>query len=227
MKIVCSISTVLLTSLAGAAFGGVLILGPGSELDTGSGSVGLGCADLEVHSELRGTVRAAGHVSIEAGGSVQSELLEFSGNWTNRGSPATNGLVHWNEGCQFFEGDMMGNSDFMRLQLSASANMIRRFDTDSIQYIEQELTIHGAPDSHLQLRSTAPGTRAGVVLSPAGSQSISRVDVADLDASAGQVLAPGEPEMSDSVDSGNNHHWFVVEIIDQIFSDQFESSGMQ
>jgi hypothetical protein len=58
------------------------------------------------------------------------------------------------------------------------------------------------------LRSTVPGQHAGLTLAPGGSQSIAFVDVADMDSSGGQTLAPGSADLYDSVDSGNNLNWF-------------------
>lgn len=217
----CLISTLLLFSTI--VHGGALLVGPGAMLDSGSGHLDLGCSQLRLAGSLRGEVHGTGHVQIEPGGFVQTDELSFSGDWTNGGNPIVSGQVRWLDGCNSANASMLGNSDFDRLEISSTSGATRRLDVSGLQFVESLLTLAGTADQLMVLRSTQPGQRAGLLLSTFGSQAISSLDVADIDASGGQVLAPGAPEESGSLDSGNNVNWFIVEVIDSIFRSRFET----
>ena len=62
------------------------------------------------------------------------------------------------------------------------------------------------------MRTSAPGTPAAFTRNQGASQSISGVDVADIDSSSGESIANGPPTRFNSVDSGNNSNWFIAAI---------------
>lgn len=187
---------------------GTVIVGSGAEMDTGQGQLVLGCNDLEIAGGLGGHVAGTRNVSILAGGSLSTDQLSLSGDWENHGHVEVPGLVRWLDGCEVLVAQMAGSTDFLALEVSTTDGRMVRLQANTTQSVADSLVLQGAPDALLMLRSTVPGQHAGLVLAPAGSQSISLVDVADINSSGGQAMAPGSPELHGSVNSGNNINWF-------------------
>lgn len=210
-RLVCSprliIAMLALASVAQVQAGTVLI-GPGAGMDTGQGQLVLGCNDLAVAGVFGGHAAGAGNVSILAGGSLSTDQLSFSGDWENAGQAEVPGSVRWLDGCNVLDAQMTGVTDFSALEISTTNGRTVRLQANATQHITDSLILQGAPDALLMLRSTVPGQHAGLTLAPEGSQSIAFVDVADMDSSGGQLMAPGSADLYNSVDSGNNLNWF-------------------
>lgn len=187
---------------------GEILVGEGSRLDTGNGRVLLGCGDIELRGELLGQLAGVRDTGISGDGTVETNSLEFSGDWANSGVAQVTGNVRWMDGCGVPEGDMLGNSEFSQLEITSTQGRTVHFETGAIQFVNHSLTLFGTVGTSLILRSTEAGQRGGLALAANGSQSISHVDVADIDSDTGQSLAPGSPGIYASVDSGNNRNWF-------------------
>jgi hypothetical protein len=197
----------LLASVAQVTAGTVLV-GPGAGMDTGQGHLVLGCNDLEVAGSLGGHATGARHVSILTGGSLNTDQLSFSGDWDNAGQVEVPGLVRWLDGCGVLDAQMTASTDFSALEVNTTTGRTVRLQANATQHVTDSLILQGAPDALLMLRSTSPGQHAELTLAPGGSQSIEFVDVADMDSSGGQTMAPGSADLYNSVDSGNNINWF-------------------
>lgn len=202
------ISAILILTSVAQVQAGTVLVGSGAEVDTGQGQLVLGCNDLEVAGGIGGHAIGARNVSILAGGSVSTDQLSFSGDWVNDGHVEVSGLVRWLDGCEVLDAQMAGSTDFSALEIRTTDGRTVRLHVDATQHVSDSLILQGAPDALLMLRSTGPGQHAGLALAPAGSQSIAFVDVADMNSSGGQAMAPGSPDLYNSVDSGNNVNWF-------------------
>ena len=208
VRVPCLITAILVLVSIAQVQAGTLRVGSGAEMDTGQGQLVLGCNDLEVSGSFGGHAAGARNVSIFNGGAVTTDQLSFSGDWDNAGQVEVPGLVSWLDGCNVMDAQMSGITDFSALAISTTNGRTIRLQANATQQVSDSLILQGAPDALLTLRSTVPGQHAGLTLSPSGSQSIAFVDVADIDSSGGQALAPGSADLSDSVDSGNNLNWF-------------------
>jgi hypothetical protein len=210
-RLVCNIPLILamlvLATVAQVQAGTVLV-GSDAAMDSGQGQLILGCNNLEVAGEISGRAIGAGNVSILSGGSLSTDLLSFSGDWENAGQAEVPGSVRWLDGCEVLDAQMAGNTVFSALEIHSTDGRTVRLLANATQHVTDSLILEGAADSLLTLRSTAPGQHAGLTLAPAGSQSIAFVDVADMNSSGGQTMAPGSPDLYDSIDSGNNVNWF-------------------
>ena len=118
------------------------------------------------------------------------------------------GRVHWQPQCGRSEGTLSGNHRFAQLRLTGDSSVTRRLAVDSEQFIEQSLQLQGWR-SPLLLRSSVPGQTARLKLASAASWQVEGVDVADIDSSGGQTIAPGDPAVHASRDSGGNRNWFL------------------
>lgn len=205
---VWTFTAMLVLLSAGPLQAGTVMVGPGAGLDTGAGQLNLGCNDLTVAGDFGGHVVGAGNVSVLGGGSLNTDQLSFSADWQNAGQAEVPGSVQWLDGCDALDVQMTGVTEFSTLEISTNNGRAVRLQANATQQVTGALTLQGAPGALLTLRSTMPGQFAGLSLAPQGSQSIAFVDVADIDSSDGQLMAPGSAELSNSVDSGNNLNWF-------------------
>lgn len=202
------ITAVLVLASVAQVQAGTILIGAGAAMDTGQGHLVLGCNDLEVAGDIGGHAAGARNVSILTGGSLNTDQLSFSGDWANTGQVEVPGLVRWLDGCGVLDAQMTGTTDFSALEISTTSGRTVRLEANATQRVTDSLILQGAPGALLMLRSTDPGQHAGLTLTPGASQSIAFVDVADLDSSGGQPMAPGSAVLHNSVDSGNNLDWF-------------------
>lgn len=202
----------LLSSLAavtGPAVGqGRVVIGEGSQIDTGSGQVGLGCASLTVAGLAAGQWSGIENVALTSSAHLETTELDFGGDWTAATFQDVPGQVHWREQCDRTEGSLLGNNRFASLAVSTSTGVLRRLDVDGEQTITESLRLIGG-EMPLMLRSSVAGQAARLTVPVPATWSIRSVDVADIDSSGGQSLAPGDPANSQSQDSGGNSNWFL------------------
>jgi hypothetical protein len=199
--------------IASSAQAGTLLVGSGATVDLGTGSLALGCADLDV----AGTFSAGGvgftqgrDVAIATSGTLHgnSATLELSGDWDNQGSfVAGTSSVRMVDGCGLLSAVVSGKSSFYNLDIGTSSAKQIRFEAETTQWIANLLAFGGAPGSLLQIRSTVDGTAARLEVQ--GSSSATYVDVQDNDASSGNPIALG----SDSVKGPNTPGWQLSAVI--------------
>ncbi len=197
----------LLLVLSGSAWAaGQMRIGPGATVDTGSGQIALGCAALDLSGRAEGRWVGIDSVTLGHAATLIPDRLAFGGNWTSAGSARVPGLVAWTDACGRSPASMLGSNDFDRLEIHSPTGLERRFDAAGAQRTRLALSVVGG-QQRVQLRSTGPSA-AIFTLDAGATQQIARVDVRDLDASGGQLIAPGRPGDFDSIDSGNNSNWF-------------------
>ena len=202
------IAVLLILASVAQVQAGMVVVGSGANMDAGQGQLLLACNNLEVAGGLGGHATGARDVSIVSGGSLSTHQLSFSGDWDNAGQVAVPGLVRWQDGCNVLDAQMTGSTGFSALEISTTNGRTVRLEASTTQQISDSLVLQGAAGARLLMRSSVPGQQAGLALAPGGGQSIAFVDVADIDSSGGQALAPGGAGLLNSLDSGNNINWF-------------------
>jgi hypothetical protein len=188
-----------------------LIVGNGSTIYLGSGTLCLGCADLVVAGTLNagsGVLSSAAGANIQSGGMLdwQSGALYVAGDWTNSGTfSAGTSTVNFVDGCGRTGATISGDSSFFDLDMTTSTGKLVAFAAGSTTTFTDYLTLAGAPGNRLQIRSTVEGSEAYLDLK--GGQSVSLVDVKDRH-------APGNPIEygPDSSSLGNTDGWVFVDI---------------
>jgi hypothetical protein len=189
----------------------------GSQFSLGSGSLNAGCGDLAVAGTLSidsGSANNIRNVAINPGtingGSGQ---INLSGDWINQGTfNAQTVTVQVTDGCGTTLSQLSGDTTFNRFVASTSSGKRLQPTSGSMQTFTGGLSLSGTGSDKLLLRTSSAGTTAAFTLKQGASQSISGVDVQDIDSSAGEIKAPGPPERFNSVDSGNNSNWFISAI---------------
>ena len=187
-------ASVIALGFALPAFAANLTVGTGSTLDLGTGSLSLGCADLDVAGTLTaGSVGFSGarDVAIAPSGLVNagSATLTLAGDWDNAGTfNAGTSTVLMLDGCALSSGVVTGNTSFANLSINTTSAKLVRFAAGSTQTVTN-LALLGASGNLLQLRSTVGGSPA--FLDVQGSSSSSFIDVDDIDATAGNGIAVG------------------------------------
>jgi hypothetical protein len=189
------IVTALGLAFAPAVSGAGLVVGSGGVVHLGSGSLTLGCTDLD----------------IAAGGELHADqgAIQLAGNWIADGlfDPGS-GTVAIVDGCTTPEASTIsGDNAFYDFTATTADGKHLIFLAGSTQTIADHLELSGAPGNLLAIRSTSAGVAASLNLAGAGTQLIDYVDVQDNHAT-GQHLAPGPPSAFDSIDSGNTLGWF-------------------
>lgn len=191
-----------------AASQGRVLIGEGSGIDTGRGQLAIGCASLTVAGLASGQWSGIEDIELAPSARLETSRLEFGGDWHGTGVHDVPGEVAWQQQCDRFDGSMRGSTRFAALSVTTTSGLLRRFDVDGEQTITGSLRLAGG-EMPLVLRSTVPGEAARLTVPAPASWSIRGVDVADIDSSAGQALAPGDPANRQSRDSGGNHNWFL------------------
>jgi hypothetical protein len=222
--------TSILALAARAGFAAGLTVGPGASFGLGGGSVILNCLDLTVSGQFfaaDGRVEAGRDVSVVTGGSLDggNSEIRLSGDWANAGAfnPGS-GSVRIEDGCGRNTSALIGNSTFFSFEATTASGRTLRPAANSTQVFQDNLVLAGTPGNELKIRSSSPGNWAFFTLEPGATQLIQRVDVMDNNASQGQLLAPGAPLASNSINSGNVLNWFdILSAINEIFSDGFEA----
>ncbi len=199
---------------------------PGATLSLGSGQASLGCGDLVVEGQVNidsGALAGIRDLTISGGElSGNSGTVSLSGDWMNFATfSAGSGAVMIVDGCGRGFSTIAGNNDFNHFSVTSSIGKLLAMQAETSQTFAGNLTLQGIPGNRLMIRSTTAGLQTFFSLSAGSSQSIFAVDVSDNNALGGQQLAPGQPQASQSVDSGNNENWFG-DLLDSIFRDGFE-----
>jgi hypothetical protein len=193
--------------IASSAQAGSVSVGANASLDLGTGSLALGCADLDVAGSL-----SAGGVGFTQGRDVaiapsgtlhgNSATLELSGDWDNQGTfDAGTSTVRMVDGCALLSAVVSGKSSFHNFVVESAGGKQIRFEAKTTQQVTNLLSFAGVLGSLLQIRSTADGTPA--YLEAAGASSATYVDVQDNDATPGSPIVLG----SDSVKGPNTPGW--------------------
>ncbi|MGY6553013.1 MAG: hypothetical protein ACXIUM_00680 [Wenzhouxiangella sp.] len=186
---------------------GRLDIGAGAILDTGGGRIESGCASLVLHGKIAGRWSGLDSVLLGASGRLATRELEFGGDWHSETEQSVPGQIHWRQQCGRSEGSLSGSHRFTHLLLSGDSAVTRKLAIENEQWVDQSLRLQGGSE-RLALRSSAPGTLARLTLAPDASWQVARVEVADIDSSGGQTIAPGDPTLYDSRDGGGNRNWF-------------------
>ena len=205
-----SLLTAALVMAAAPGHAGVIVIGSGASVSTGAGHIELDCSDAEIAGSLSGSLSGARDVSFGPGASVNGASISLSGDWINTGPPALNAQVDWPDGCGIGESSMLGSSDVASLAISSQGGREIRFDAGGEQRVAENLSLTGTPGQLLRLRASAPSQFARLSLDFGAGQQIDFVDVAWIDSSAGQGIAPGNPEDLNSLRSGPVRNWFVL-----------------
>jgi hypothetical protein len=200
---------VLALGLAAPASAGKLTVGAGATFDLGTGSLALGCADLEVTGTLSaGTlgISQARDVTIQPGGVLNgdSATLALAGDWDNAGTfDAGTSSVEMTDGCALFSGVVSGGTSFHHLSISSIAGKQVDFAAGATQSVSGLLSLSGVSGNRLKLRSTTGGSSA--FLNATGGSGVNFVDVDDIDATAGNDIFISQ----NSVKGPNTPGWLL------------------
>jgi hypothetical protein len=200
-------------SLASPAAAGTFEVGNGSSLDLGTGSLALGCADLNVLGGMTaGTVgfSQARDVTIGPAGSLNgsSATLELSGDWDNMGSfVAGTSTVRMVDGCGLLSSVVNGDSAFHDLEIVTEAGKQLTFTAGSTQTVAGAFSATGAAGNLLEIRSSVGGSAA--FLNAGGGASASYVDVEDNNALGGGNI----PLDANSLKGPNSLGWLLTPAI--------------
>ena len=203
--------TALLLGAGLAHAQGRIAIGQGAAFDSGGGRIEAGCANLVVDGRIAGSWSGLNSVRLDASGALSPSTLDFGGDWHSQTEQTVPGKVLWQPQCGRIEGTLSGDHRFAQLAITGDSGVTRRLAVDSEQVVEQSLRLQGDSSPFL-LRSSMPGQAARLTVAAAANWQIEAVDVADIDASGGQSLAPGDPADYRSVDSGGNRNWFFAAV---------------
>jgi hypothetical protein len=198
---------------AGAALAGTLTVGSNASIDLGTGSLALGCADVDVTGTFSaGTVgfTQGRDVSIAPSGILNgnSATLQLSGDWDNSGSfNAGTSSVQVVDGCSLLSGVVAGNSTFNNFSITSALARLATFTAGTTQQVNGAFTVAGASGSLLQIRSSVGGTKAFINVQ--GTSSATFVNVADNSALLGQPIALP----SNSIKGPNTPGWQLTPMV--------------
>lgn len=198
---------ILVGLLSGPAIAGQINIGTGAVIDTGDGAMSAGCGSLQVDGAAAGHWLDIDSVTLGAAAAFNPHRVAFGGDWHSAALTRITGVVAWVDVCARSPARLTGSHDFDALHIESGAGLIRQFDADGQQQILESLRLVGGND-RLVLGSTVPGRHAALTLTFGATQQISRVDVRDIDSSAGQVIAPGMAASFGAINSGNMLNWF-------------------
>ena len=199
--------------IASSASAGTVMVGSGAAVDLGTGSVALGCADLDVAGTL-----AAGSVGFTGGRDVTilpsgvvdggTATLELSGDWDNGGTfvPGTS-TVRIVDGCSLLSGMIRGKSSFHALEIESASGRQVTFEAGTTQRVTGAFSVVGVDGNRLKIRSSQDGVAA--YLDVTGASSASYVDVQDNDATPGNPI----PLDSGSVKGPNTPGWQLSAVV--------------
>lgn len=190
-----------------------ITVGAGGSIDVGSGSISLGCHDLQVNGAVQlgsGTLNGLRHLGIAGSLSGESGTISLSGDWNNAGMfDAGTGAVNINDGCGVSASTVIGTNGFYDWSVATSSGKQLNFSAGEFQYVSNAVVFNGTAGNLLRIRSSVADSPGFFQLSESGSQNVNYVDVRDNHAPMpGQFMAPGFPEEYNSVDSGGNFRWF-------------------
>lgn len=188
----------------------------GADFSLGAGSITAGCIDLIVQGEFSvnsGSVSGLRNVTISSGTlSGGSGNISLSGNWANQGGfDSQTGSVVISDGCGVSRSSLDGNSMFYKFAVTTNSGKFLQHSAESVSSFETELRLEGTASDPLKIRSSIPGTAGEFVLSTGASQRIFGVDVADINASRGETIAPAAAAQFKSSSAGNTPNWFAAD----------------
>lgn len=191
-------------------------VGEGAQLSLGDGQLRLNCLDVLTEGRLMSgmaLIESVNDFKIGVTGLVSAGTSDIlvRGNWENLGQfSSESSHVSIEDGCARDRSQILGDSSFYQFSATTNSGKTLMTEAESLQEFNHLLTLKGSPVSgRLKIRSSMFGVSGFFSLNPSGSQDIFGVDVQDNDASMGQLLAPGAPESSASLDSGQNLNWFL------------------
>jgi len=198
---------------ASSALAGTVTLGANASLDLGTGSLALGCADLDVAGTL-----AAGSVGFTGGRDVTilpsgvvdggTATLELSGDWDNGGSFVSGtSTVRIVDGCSLLSGAIRGKSSFHELEIESASGRQVTFEAGTTQQVTGAFSVAGVDGNRLKIRSSQDGEVA--YLNVTGASSASYVDVQDNDATPGNPI----PLDSGSLKGPNTPGWQLSAVV--------------
>ena len=203
----------VLTLLASGAPAAQFNVGSGASVDLGTGSLDLGCADLDVTGTFSsGTsgITQARDVTIAPAGIVNGEsaTLEVTGDWDNTGTfNAGTGTVQMVDGCSLASAVINGNTTFNNLAMSTSSGFLYTFTSGSATDVSSDFEKSGASGNLLTIRASAAGFAAS--LNANGTISGNGfVDVMDNRATSSPILLG-----PDGVKGSNSNGWFLASTI--------------
>lgn len=187
---------------------GQITIGANGLFDSGGGVIQAGCVSLVVDGRAAGRWTGLDSVTLGGAGTLATRRLDFGGDWHSEADQVVPGQIHWQPQCGRSEGTLSGGHRFAHLAVTGNSGVTRRLDVDGEQLIDQSLRLQGGTE-RLILRSSVPGKAARLTLAAAASWQVDSVDIADIDSSGGQAIAPGDPAAYRSLDGGGNRNWFL------------------
>jgi len=183
-----------------------LLVGSGSRLTLGSGTLLAGCADVRIDGSAdiaAGNLRGARNVRVDGVMQGGTGTLSLSGDLAAPGLLPQSGTVRIESGCATAGSTLSGNHSFNRLIVDSTTAFALVLPAGATQTIAAALVLRGGIE-RLVLRSSTPGALALLWLMHGASQSILRIDAIDIGApEPAQYLAPVDPASIDSIDRGN------------------------
>jgi len=182
--VIRALAVIAVLVVCAPAQAGDLIVGVGSAFSLGSGTLSLGCDELEVAGSFdagSGDL-AVGDVRIRSSGILAGGTGSFSvaGHWDNvEGGTAILNDIDMVDGCVTIAA-VLGDTTFADLSLVTTTGKTWVFESGTTQTITGSLTLLGAAGNLLVLRASSPGTEAFLDLQ--GTSTADYVDVADLHA---------------------------------------------
>lgn len=194
-----------------------VVVGAGSSVDLGTGTLSAGCGDLQVAGTLQltqGQAQGVRAVSITAGGVLDggSGNLSWSGDWTDLGQlQAGTSSAAWVDGCGVTSATANAASEqFHALALSTATGREIRFTSGQTTAVATAFSASGAPGNLLRIRSTTPGAAAFLAVAPGATQSLAAIDVADNHATGQPLGFPGPASNYGSLKGSNSNGWFEL-----------------
>lgn len=191
-----------------------ITIGSGSSISIGSGAIHLGCGDLVNNGQLSlgsGVVDVTNNVSNNNQFNGNSGLLKFGGDWSNSGTfTAGTSTIAVVDECGDGTITFDNSTEFYNLTMITTSGKTVFIESGEEQKIAHDLVFTGTSGNFLTLRSSIPDIKTFTSLSSGGTQLIDWVDVKDNFAEFPfQHIAPSEPWVFNSVDSGGNFRWFI------------------
>lgn len=184
-----------------------LVIGQGSALNLGSGSLDIGCRDLAVNGNLavnNGTLAGARHVN--ATGAVQggTGTLAFSGDLSAVGTlQPESGTVRSQDGCGTTVSRIQGVHQFFRFVAQSDLGRQLIFPAGATQDVAGRIELIGGA-ARLLVRSSALDSLALIRLASSATWFVNRIDARDVGATPDSpFIAPLDPVAYDSIDRGN------------------------
>ena len=203
----------VLTLLTSGAHAAEFNVGSGASIDLGTGSLDLGCADLDVTGTFSsGTsgITQARDVVIAPAGIVNGEsaTLEVAGDWDNTGTfNAGTGTVQMVDGCSLASAVINGDTNFNNLAMSTSTGFLYTFTSGSTTDVDGDFEKSGASGNLLTIRASASGFAAFLNVNSSVSGN-GFVDVMDNRATSNPILLG-----PDGLKGTNSNGWFLASAI--------------